>query len=100
MTMHDHLMSAKVGPHSAWPFRLSDFGSSRGTRIAAWIATAADYYTAAVVYEQLCRLSGAELHRIGLSRATLGWDIAQACDRATPRLRPTTLLPANLENPK
>jgi len=41
-----------------------------------------------------------KLHRIGLSRATLGWDIAQACDRATPRLRPTTLLPANLENPE
>ena len=56
--------------------------SSLGTRIADWLATAADYYTAAAVYEQLSRLSDAELHRRGHSRATLASDICQACDRA------------------
>ena len=55
---------------------------SLGTRIADWLATAANYYTAAAVYEQLSRLSDGELQRRGLSRATLASDICQACDRA------------------
>ena len=50
--------------------------------IADWITTAADYYEAAAMYEQLSRLSDAELTRRGLSRATLGWDVSQACDRS------------------
>jgi hypothetical protein len=57
--------------------------SSLGTRIADWLATATDYYTAAAVYEQLSRLSDSELQRRRLSRATLAWGICQACDRAT-----------------
>jgi hypothetical protein len=57
--------------------------SALGTRVAGWLATAADYYIAATIYEQLSKLSDAELHRLGFSRVTLGWDIAQACDRAS-----------------
>jgi hypothetical protein len=56
--------------------------SSLGTRIAGWIRTAANYYTAAAVYEQLSELSDAELQRRGLSRSTLARDICAACDRA------------------
>jgi hypothetical protein len=52
--------------------------SSLGARVADWITTAADYYAAAAVYEQLSRLSDAELNRRGLSRATLARDIGQA----------------------
>jgi hypothetical protein len=48
---------------------------------ADWSATAADYYTAAAVYEQLSRLCDAELQRRGLSRATLARDTCAACDR-------------------
>ena len=79
MTMHDHLLPAKAALAS--PSRLSDFGSSLSAKIMGWITTATDYYTAATIYEQFSRLSDAELHRLGFSRATLGWDIAQACDR-------------------
>jgi hypothetical protein len=60
--------------------------SSLGTRIADWLATAADYYTAAAVYEQHYRLSDSELQRRGLSRATLARDMCQACDRATSEI--------------
>lgn len=56
--------------------------SSLARQGADWLATAADYYTAAAVYEQLSKLSDAELQRRGLSRATLASDICQACDRA------------------
>jgi hypothetical protein len=50
--------------------------------LSACIATCADYYEAATLYDELSGLSEAELCRRGLSRATLGWEIAQACDRA------------------
>ena len=40
------------------------------------------YYAAAATYEQLARLSDAELHRRGLSRATLGRDVCEALDRS------------------
>jgi hypothetical protein len=82
MTMHDHLLPALTAPRPASPLRLADFGSSLATSIADWVRTAADYYTAAALYEQLSRLSDAELQRRGLSRATLASDVCQACDRA------------------
>lgn len=50
-----------------------------------WIRTAADHYAAAAAYEQLSRLSDAELQRRGLSRACLARDILATCDR-TDRL--------------
>jgi hypothetical protein len=53
-----------------------------GAYLSTCAKTCADYYEAAALYEQLSCLSGAELRRRGLSRATLGWEIAQACDRA------------------
>ena len=82
MTTHDLLLPAQ--PPLAQPSgsALANCVSSLGTRIADWLATAADYYTAAAVYEQLSGLSDAELRRRGLSRSTLAWDISQACDRA------------------
>lgn len=47
-----------------------------------WIRTAADHYAAAAAYEQLSRLSDAELQRRGLSRACLARDVLATCDRA------------------
>jgi hypothetical protein len=83
--MHDHLLSAKAARRSARSLRLPDFGSSLGMRITAWITTAAGYYEAAATYEQLSRLSDAELHRRELSRATLARDVCQACDSTMGR---------------
>ena len=80
--MHDHLLPAQTALRQATEVPFAICVSSFGTRIADWLATAADYYTAAAVYEQLSRLSDAELQRRGLSRATLASDICQACDRA------------------
>jgi hypothetical protein len=82
MTMHDHLLPAEAARHNASPLALSGSSPSFAARIADWITTAASYYAAAAVYEQLSRLSDAELQRRGLSRATLAWDISQACHRA------------------
>lgn len=54
---------------------------SLAAKVAAWIETCADYCAAAEIYEQMSRLSDAELNRRGLSRATLASDIARMCDR-------------------
>lgn len=57
----------------------------RMSAIARWVADCstamADHYTAAMKYEQLSRLSDAELKRRGLSRSTLARDVLAACDR-------------------
>jgi len=50
-------------------------------QVAEWIGTAADYYSAAGMYEQLSGLSEAELHRRGLSRADVARAACVACDR-------------------
>jgi predicted phosphoribosyltransferase len=39
----------------------------------------ADHYAAAAMYEQLSKLSNAELHKRGLSRDALVRDVHQAC---------------------
>lgn len=50
-------------------------------RIAAYARACADYWSAAAVYEDLRRLSDAELCRRGLSRDTLARDVFAACDK-------------------
>ena len=82
MTMHNRLLPAPMAPRPASLLLLAGSIASVGARIAEWLATAADYWAAAAMYERLSGLSDAELHRRGLSRATLAWDISQACDRA------------------
>src|SRR5262245_1559337 len=89
---------------------LSQFPSSAGglglrariSSMAKWIddymETMADYYAAATLYEELSRLSDAELHRRGLSRARLARDICDACVHARDQIPSTTLPLANLEN--
>jgi hypothetical protein len=47
--------------------------------VAAWIETCTGYYQAAARYDQLAWLSDAELHRRGLSRATLAREVCAAC---------------------
>jgi len=50
--------------------------------VADWIETAAGYYAAAAMYEQLSNLSDTELKRRGLSRENLARDVIATCDRA------------------
>jgi hypothetical protein len=55
-------------------------------RIATWLRTCADYYEAAAMYEELTRLSDAELARRGLERPNLARDLCAVCDRNGSRM--------------
>ena len=57
------------------------FLMSIGQRIGAYASACADYWSAATVYEDLRRLSDAELRRRGLSRDSLGRDVFAACEQ-------------------
>ena len=81
MTGHDHPAPAQTSLRSGAEVTFANSISSLGARFTDWVATAADYYTAAATCQQLSRLSDAELQRRGFSRATLASDICQACDR-------------------
>jgi hypothetical protein len=72
---------ALAGPPPAQVGRVEAFR----THLAAWIETCADYYNAAALYDRLSGLSDAELHRRGLSRATLARDVCDACASPTAR---------------
>jgi hypothetical protein len=48
--------------------------------IVAWLATCRDYYAAAMLYEELSRLSDTELARRGLDRASLAKDLCERQD--------------------
>ncbi|HJU32638.1 MAG TPA: hypothetical protein VJ740_14330 [Hyphomicrobiaceae bacterium] len=61
-------------------------GPSLRARLAIWARTCAAYYGAVALYEDLNRLSDAELARRGLTRANLARDIIAARDPA-PRRR-------------
>ena len=51
------------------------------TRGGVWLAICVDYYEAAAMYEELSRLSDAELARRGLNRPSLARDVLTACER-------------------
>jgi hypothetical protein len=83
MDLHDLRLPAQTPLRQPSGSVLADWVSSLGTPIEDWLATAADYYTASAVYEQLSKRSDAELRRRGFSRAPLASDIiCQVCDRA------------------
>jgi hypothetical protein len=62
--------------------------ASIGAWVGGWIGRAADAYAAAAMYTQLSGLSDAELHRRGLSRASLAHDIAGHCSRTEDEHKP------------
>jgi hypothetical protein len=53
-------------------------------RLAAWIESCVAHNQAAALYDRLSRLSNAELHPRGFTRATLERDV---CDACAPRVR-------------
>ena len=68
-------------PPSETAAALSSSIKSLARFFITWMSACADYYSAASMYEQLSKLSNAELRRRGLSRDTLAWDVFQSCDR-------------------
>ena len=60
-------------------------------QLIAWQAVCSAYYGAAATYQELARLSDAELRRRGLSRDTLARDVCETLDRSKPE-DPRTML--------
>jgi hypothetical protein len=58
---------------------------SLGSWLNACIEAMADYYAGMILYEQLSRLSDAELHRRGLTRADLARHVLAACEHHSPK---------------
>ena len=85
MTIPDQLLPAWAARANGSPPRLLGTLSSLGGRIVGRLRVAANYYAAAAAYEQLSKLSNAELRRRSLSRATLARDVCQAYDTAAER---------------
>lgn len=48
--------------------------------LAAWVRACGDAYVASAIYEDLSRLSDAELKRRGLSRENLARDVFKSCE--------------------
>ncbi len=76
MTMDQHLSTTQVSGADE-PFVLASLWSGVGQ----WLRTCAHYHEAAATYEDLARLSNAELSRRGLRRDTLARDVCSLCDR-------------------
>ena len=80
MTTYEPLSSPRLvvigraSPRHGWFRRLR-------ARAAGWLWTCVDHYEAAALYEDLYRLSDAELARRGLERPNLARDILAACER-------------------
>jgi hypothetical protein len=49
--------------------------------LAAWVRACGNAYVASAIYEDLSRLSDAELKRRGLNRENLARDVFKSCER-------------------
>jgi hypothetical protein len=76
---------SELAPLGTGGLPLSRRLAALGGWLRAAIAAMADHYAAMAMYEQLSRLSDAELTRRGLSRESLARDIRAACDRTERR---------------
>jgi hypothetical protein len=76
MTMDQHL------PHTS-PVSPADQSArmSGWSALTAWIRACGNAYVASAIYEDLSRLSDAELKRRGLSRENLARDAFKSCER-------------------
>ena len=80
MAMTEHISNVDAVSPSKTAASLSSSIKSLARFVIAWANSCADYYAAAVMYEQLSALSNAELHKRSLSRDTLARDVFQSCD--------------------
>jgi hypothetical protein len=77
MQSHTHLQA--TGSPIGWALGWSHHEARRlGARILAFLTTCADSYAAATLYQELSRLSNAELERRGIPRGDLHRHIFQA----------------------
>ncbi len=70
ITTHGNSLDHAHGPFRRW-----------AAGVAEWLRACTDYYAASALYEQLNRLSDAELRRRGLSRSTLARSIFESVER-------------------
>ena len=83
MNMHESFVSSQEMPSPATlPARSAWFGRWR-SGLRAWLKRCAESYAAAAAYENLSRLSDAELNHRGLSRDILARDLAAGRDDTT-----------------
>lgn len=76
MTMDQHLpRTSSVSPAE------QSARASGWSALAAWIRACGDAYVASAIYEDLSRLSDAELQRRGLSRENLAREVFKSCER-------------------
>jgi len=75
MAIYEQMSVGHATPSPQRMRHLSGLIRSLGRRIAVGIKACADYCAAAAMYDHLRGLSDAELHKRGLSRETLAWDI-------------------------
>jgi hypothetical protein len=85
MAMTEHIAGIDTVPATETAASLSSSIKSLARFVTTWANSCADYYAAAAMYEQLSRLSNAELNKRGLSRDTLAQDLCQSCDRTAGR---------------
>ena len=81
MTASEHFSGVDAISPTETVASLSSLIKSLPRRVRMWANSCADYYAAASMYEQLSKLSNAELSRRGLSRDTLAREIFRSCDR-------------------
>ena len=81
MAMNEHVSSLDAVPPAKAVAPLFDSIKSCVGFFIAWLNACADYYAAAAIYEQLSKLSDAELYRRGLSRDTLSREVFRSCER-------------------
>jgi len=75
MNMHESFAPFEQITSSAPAAARSFWLRSVRARLVAWVKTCADHYAAAVAYEELSRLSDAQLEHRGLSRDILARDL-------------------------
>ena len=81
-TMTTQPLPSQFAQHQASRGQVSRWARGTLAKMGAWLATCADYHAAAGMYEELSRLSDAELKRRGLSRDTLARDVCESADQA------------------
>jgi hypothetical protein len=83
IAMDTRLLPTELAQSKPSRGQLSRWARGALANIAAWMTTCADYHAAAARYEELSRLSDAELERRGLSRDRLARDLCEAAGRHT-----------------
>jgi hypothetical protein len=75
MSMHESFASSEKVTFAETAPSPSQWLAMLGARFATWAQNCADYYVAAAAYEDLSRLSDAELKHRALSRDILARDL-------------------------